>query len=100
MRHTAFGLDAGEAYVDLSCIRVCRSACVSFTLAVLMLQNMCIRVCAEVSTERRVSWAAGHFGDTVVGHLLQDVPELHGIAPHVLLALLWASLVSSPTSCS
>ncbi|KAA6426780.1 MAG: cytochrome P450, partial [Trebouxia sp. A1-2] len=43
----------------------------------------------------RVSWAAGHFGDTVVGQLLQEVPELHGIAPHVLLALLWASLANT-----
>ncbi|DBA87474.1 TPA: Cytochrome P450 7B1, variant 4 [Trebouxia sp. C0004] len=43
----------------------------------------------------RVSWAAGHFGDTVVGLLLQEVPELHGIAPHVLLALLWASLANT-----
>ncbi len=59
---------------------------------------MCIRASEEVCTDRRVSWAAGHFGDTVVGQLLQEVPELHGIAPHVLLALLWASLVSCPIS--
>ena len=41
----------------------------------------------------RISWAAGQFEGTVVGHLLHSNPELHPIAPHVLLALMWASLV-------
>lgn len=43
----------------------------------------------------RVSWAVGHFEGTVVGRLLDSAPELHCIAPNVLLALLWASLVRS-----
>lgn len=41
----------------------------------------------------RVSCAAGHFEGTLVGEILDSVPELQAIAPNVLLALLWASLV-------
>ncbi|KAL3148124.1 hypothetical protein ABBQ38_014405 [Trebouxia sp. C0009 RCD-2024] len=43
----------------------------------------------------RISWAEGHFEGTVVGHLLEGAPELHCIAPNVLLALLWASLANT-----
>lgn len=43
----------------------------------------------------RISWTEGHFEDTVVGQLLHSVPDLHPIAPHVLLALLWASLANT-----
>ncbi|KAL3140850.1 hypothetical protein ABBQ32_005388 [Trebouxia sp. C0010 RCD-2024] len=43
----------------------------------------------------RISWAEGHFEGTVVGRLLESAPELHSIAPNVLLALLWASLANT-----
>lgn len=43
----------------------------------------------------RISWTEGHFAGTVVGSLLGSVSELHGIAPNVLLALLWASLANT-----
>ena len=47
MCHTAFGLDAGEADVGLSYVRVCRSACVNLTLAALISQNMSASECLK-----------------------------------------------------
>ena len=40
--------------------------------------------------------AAGHFNGTVVGELLAECDIGAGEAPHVLLAVLWASMVTAP----
>ena len=40
--------------------------------------------------------AAGHFDGTVVGELLAECDIGAGEAPHVLLAVLWASMVTAP----
>ena len=52
-----------------------------------------INITASSILPCRLSWSAGHFKETTVGELVDSVPELHSIAPNVLLALLWASLV-------
>ena len=44
--------------------------------------------------QRRQSIAAGDFDGQVVGRLLRQVPMPQPAVPHVLLAVLWASLVS------
>lgn len=44
--------------------------------------------------------AAGHFDGTVVGELLAECDIGVGEAPHVLLAVLWASMVTAPADCS
>jgi hypothetical protein len=43
--------------------------------------------------------AAGHFNGTVVGELLAECDIGAGEAPHVLLAVLWASMVTAPMDC-
>ena len=44
----------------------------------------------------RQSVAAGHFDGTIVGELMAECDIGAGEAPHVLLAVLWASMVTAP----
>ena len=41
--------------------------------------------------------AAGHFDGTIVGELLAECDIAPAEAPHILLAVLWASMVCTCT---
>ena len=43
----------------------------------------------------RASHKAGHFEGTIIGGLIQDCDMSDGLAPHVMLAVMWAALANT-----